>query len=364
MGDSTTPNPESTPEAVENQENSTHKGETISKAGSSEGAVVEQEQKDGSYVEVEVHHSEEEVVDRLFNVEHLNKDISSIWGWASSVSESISETVKKSTEEFKEKVDTVSKDLHLDGVVQQVSASVKDATDTIKSNVNSLNKEEAEAEAKKAEKRNEARQLYPWEPETRFSTEIKERIMRLSDDNNTFLIPPPEQLNFTLDLTEKVADGAKLMLEADKKLSKKRFELVPRQVDEDTFFRNYFYRVELIKRSYGVNETTNEHYSQNSGETKTEAPTEKDVLAEEDEVQAKREKSSSLSWEDELQAELDDELQAELDDEANFDMFDDDELLAAVNAEGEVDINEEFDEDDGDIGLEERIKAELNLSGE
>mmetsp|Transcript_12957 Transcript_12957/g.16813 ORF Transcript_12957/g.16813 Transcript_12957/m.16813 type:complete len:363 (+) Transcript_12957:263-1351(+) len=314
----------------------------------------------------EVHHSEEEVVDRLFNVEHLNKDLSSIWGWASSAAESISETVKKSTEELKEKVETVSKDLDLDSALKQVSETVLEATDSIKMNMDALNKAEKEDEATKEDLKSVQKHLqYPWEPKTRFSSEIRERVMRLSEDNNTFLVPPPEQVNFKLDLTEKIADGAKLMLEVDKNLSKKRFELVPRQVDEDTFFRNYFYRVELIKRSYGVNESIDQQYSKSAPVDITKASndlagTDGDDF-ESKGVATKREESNSMSWEE--------ELSAELADETNFDMFDDDELLAAVDAEGsvdvdvDVDVDDDFaDEDADDLGLEERIKAELNLS--
>ncbi|KAG7276281.1 hypothetical protein CRUP_015604 [Coryphaenoides rupestris] len=42
---------------------------------------------------------------------------------------------------------------------------------------------------------------------------------------------------------------AMTMLEEDELLSKMRFHLVPKQMTEEAFWRNYFYRVSLIKQS-------------------------------------------------------------------------------------------------------------------
>lgn len=45
------------------------------------------------------------------------------------------------------------------------------------------------------------------------------------------------------------AGAAQLMLSEDPSLSRMRFELVPKAVREEIFWRNYFYRVSLIKQS-------------------------------------------------------------------------------------------------------------------
>ncbi|KAF7642036.1 hypothetical protein LDENG_00265970, partial [Lucifuga dentata] len=42
---------------------------------------------------------------------------------------------------------------------------------------------------------------------------------------------------------------ARVMLEEDQLLNHMRFDLVPKQVKEEVFWRNYFYRVSLIKQS-------------------------------------------------------------------------------------------------------------------
>ena len=44
------------------------------------------------------------------------------------------------------------------------------------------------------------------------------------------------------------------MLKLDLNLKKSRMELVPEMITEDQFWRNYFYRVEVIKMNLGVRE--------------------------------------------------------------------------------------------------------------
>lgn len=313
---------------------------------------------------VEVHHSEEEVVERLFTVE-VPEEVKSVWGWAqtslaaSSLSslaekamksaEEVAENVKASAEELAENVKTTA-----EGVVQSAQEKASNITET----------ETATASPTTF--------IYPWEPRTRFSTEIRERVLRLPEENNTFLVPPPDEVNFNFDFDTN-ADAAIRMLEADPKLEKKRFELVPRQLDENTFWRNYFYRVELIKRSYGADEELAQKEKEEDREVdanQDQAEAQEAEVYKADEVDAKllddddslefdntnlasfeskkgqKESKRSdvhegeLSWEAELEAEVDSE---------NFDMLNDDELL-----------DEDADGDDSD--LEERIKAELSLS--
>lgn len=44
---------------------------------------------------------------------------------------------------------------------------------------------------------------------------------------------------------------AKAILKEDPNLEKMRYELVPKMVSEENFWRNYFYRVMLLKGSLG-----------------------------------------------------------------------------------------------------------------
>ncbi len=57
-----------------------------------------------------------------------------------------------------------------------------------------------------------------------------------------------------------VAAHAVVLLQEDPRLERMRYELVPKRVKEDEFWRNYFYRVGLVKQSFeltnGLAETT------------------------------------------------------------------------------------------------------------
>ena len=45
---------------------------------------------------------------------------------------------------------------------------------------------------------------------------------------------------------------AQIMLKLDKNLKKTRHALVPDMLDEDDFWRNYFYKVECFKAELGI----------------------------------------------------------------------------------------------------------------
>ncbi|CAH1758615.1 19821_t:CDS:10 [Entrophospora sp. SA101] len=78
--------------------------------------------------------------------------------------------------------------------------------------------------------------------------ELKEQILALSQDKRNFTIPPPENTNFQFDM-HIYFQTAMATLKSDPNLNRMRFELVPAQVQEPTFWRNYFYRVSLVKQT-------------------------------------------------------------------------------------------------------------------
>ncbi|KAI8080859.1 uncharacterized protein B0P05DRAFT_637067 [Gilbertella persicaria] len=88
----------------------------------------------------------------------------------------------------------------------------------------------------------------PWMGYQGYENEMKKAIMDISKDERNFLIPPPEDTNFQFDLNAYSA-SAQAALREDKALSQSRFLLVPQQVSEPTFWRNYFYRVTLAKQA-------------------------------------------------------------------------------------------------------------------
>ncbi|EDQ88235.1 uncharacterized protein MONBRDRAFT_32892 [Monosiga brevicollis MX1] len=86
--------------------------------------------------------------------------------------------------------------------------------------------------------------------------ELKQHILNLSaDERNVLRDPPPGAQDFDF-VFERAFPKALAILEHDARLQAMRFELVPKKLSEQHFWRNYFYRVSLIKQSYGLAEPT------------------------------------------------------------------------------------------------------------
>ena len=77
---------------------------------------------------------------------------------------------------------------------------------------------------------------------------MKQQILALSQDKRNFLRNPPTGVQFQFDF-EASFPVALATLPEDPNLKEMRFELVPKFVTEENFWRNYFYRVSLIKQS-------------------------------------------------------------------------------------------------------------------
>ncbi|MBN3303054.1 SYAP1 protein, partial [Amia calva] len=77
---------------------------------------------------------------------------------------------------------------------------------------------------------------------------IQQQILALSADRRNFLRDPPAGVQFHFDF-DQMYPIALVMLQEDELLNRMRFDLVPKHVKEDMFWRNYFYRVSLIKQS-------------------------------------------------------------------------------------------------------------------
>ncbi|CAF0853581.1 unnamed protein product [Brachionus calyciflorus] len=77
---------------------------------------------------------------------------------------------------------------------------------------------------------------------------LKEQIMALSTDSRNFMRSPPLGVDFHFDFNL-FLPIAMATLEEDPNLKEMRFKLVPGKINEETFWRNYFYRVSLIKQS-------------------------------------------------------------------------------------------------------------------
>jgi len=77
---------------------------------------------------------------------------------------------------------------------------------------------------------------------------MKRQILALSTDERNFLRSPPSGVDFVFDVEQKMP-VAMATLAQDENLEKMRFQLVPKKVTEEKFWRNYFYRVSLVKQS-------------------------------------------------------------------------------------------------------------------
>uniref|UniRef100_A0A0R3S4B2 BSD domain-containing protein n=1 Tax=Elaeophora elaphi TaxID=1147741 RepID=A0A0R3S4B2_9BILA len=74
----------------------------------------------------------------------------------------------------------------------------------------------------------------------------KKHILSLSLDARNFTRDPPSETDFDFAKMQSVAVA---LLENDPNLRKIRFQLVPKKLNEERFWRNYFYRVSLVRQA-------------------------------------------------------------------------------------------------------------------
>ncbi|KAI9469926.1 MAG: hypothetical protein EXX96DRAFT_588020 [Benjaminiella poitrasii] len=117
----------------------------------------------------------------------------------------------------------------------------------------------------------------PWMGYRKYEDMMKQAILDISKDERNFLISPPEETNFEFNLNA-YSQSAQAVLKEDNNLEKLRFVLVPQQVSERIFWRNYFYRVALVKQTILSNiDPTDEEEEEEEKENKV-APKDEMVL--------------------------------------------------------------------------------------
>lgn len=179
-------------------------------------------------------------------------------------------------------------------VTDQVSKTAKQFKETIdeKTMIGDFNKIQSEfvGENQERKKKSEAA-VAPW---VGYNEEeaMKSQILALSADKRNFMRNPPAGVQFNFDF-ETSYPVATAMLQEDPNLEKMRFELVPKQVKEHRFWRNYFYRVSLIKQSAQLTSL-----AQNTGST-SESPSRQTSES----SKGAKQKRKSSSKEDEKEAE-------------------------------------------------------------
>ncbi|XP_074461898.1 synapse-associated protein 1 isoform X2 [Larus michahellis] len=183
------------------------------------------------------------------------------------ISESVAETaqtIKKSVEEGK-----------IDSIID-------------KTIIGDFQKEQKKFVQEQQTKKSEAA-VPPWVDSNEEET-IQQQILALSADKRNFLRDPPAGVQFNFDF-DQMYPVAMVMLQEDELLNRMRFDLVPKHVKEEVFWRNYFYRVSLIKQSAQL--TALAAQQQAAGKEENKGSEEDSQLKEE-----------TADWEKELQQEL------------------------------------------------------------
>ncbi|XP_042339944.1 synapse-associated protein 1-like [Plectropomus leopardus] len=152
-----------------------------------------------------------------------------IYNFASSASKKLSESVVETAQTLKKSVE----DGKINGIID-------------KTILGEFQKEQERFVQEKRAKTSGAA-VPPWVGYNEEET-IQQQILALSADKRNFLRDPPAGVQFHFDF-EQMYPVAMVMLEEDELLQKMRFHLVPKQVKEEAFWKNYFYRVSLIKQS-------------------------------------------------------------------------------------------------------------------
>ncbi|KAJ3393887.1 Synapse-associated protein 1 [Entophlyctis sp. JEL0112] len=89
----------------------------------------------------------------------------------------------------------------------------------------------------------------PWDVVSGDSrADLRTQILALSQEKRNFTTSPPEGTDFVFDMA-KYLPHALAILKVDSQLEKMRFDLVPKQIKDELFWRNYFYRVTRLQQS-------------------------------------------------------------------------------------------------------------------
>ncbi|XP_046746363.1 synapse-associated protein of 47 kDa isoform X6 [Diprion similis] len=136
--------------------------------------------------------------------------------------------------------------------VVEASAKIKKTVEENVSNQSLLgefNKEQDAFIASKQGEKGEA--VAPWVGAPNEEA-LREECLALSTDRRNFVRAPPPGVEFVWDF-EAAQPVAQATLALDPNLETMRFELVPKVISEENFWRNYFYRVSLLRQSHELN---------------------------------------------------------------------------------------------------------------
>ena len=138
----------------------------------------------------------------------------------------------------------------LNVITSGLSSILTDVTGAVKSTKlvsEFLNEEEKFKKKKDVTESAQANAAPPWYGYNE-AEELKTQILEISSSRRNLLREPPPGSTFIFSL-DSCFGQAMLMLSEDSRLKKLRFVLVPTKISEEDFWRNYFYRVHLVKQS-------------------------------------------------------------------------------------------------------------------
>ncbi|CAK1546860.1 unnamed protein product [Leptosia nina] len=133
-------------------------------------------------------------------------------------------------------------------------------------------------------------------------TSLKEECLSLSTDRRNFVRAPPAGVEFDFDY-DKMYPVAVAIMSEDPNLEKMRFDLVPKVITEENFWRNYFYRVSLICQANEADAVGRQSSADDSQEQ-----WEKELEAELKEYEVVAEKTNDDKWEKECEDLLGEEM--------------------------------------------------------
>ncbi|KAI0981911.1 hypothetical protein GJ496_011802 [Pomphorhynchus laevis] len=97
----------------------------------------------------------------------------------------------------------------------------------------------------------------PWMQYEGNTNILRELILNLIEDSSTFTSTAPESFKFEFD--SDTAKTAQALLNYNDVLQTRRYELVPKDISENEFWRNFFYRISLAKRCGTTYSTDTNH---------------------------------------------------------------------------------------------------------
>ncbi|KAI5645895.1 BSD domain-containing protein [Phthorimaea operculella] len=141
---------------------------------------------------------------------------------------------------------------------------------------------------------------------------LKEECLSLSTDRRNFVRAPPAGVEFDFDYDKMYPVAVAIMAE-DPNLEKMRFDLVPKIITEENFWRNYFYRLSLICQANEADAASSRQ--QSADDSQDDKSSSESVVERQDPIADAKQRIHSLKvdrenddeqWEKELEAELKD----------------------------------------------------------